>query len=254
MQIQKSSDIEVFKFPEVRKKIVKSPDFYTWFLMCSQNIKRWLSICISYLVYSQIGLNIIRDDCHFGYKQKFFKKKLELPILVLLLLTGLIPEPITLIYIGSVPGHMKLNHSKPGNLSALVISFSLDWVHCAHHVCRSRSDFVLFTTTRQSILSPARQKNSRNLRERSPYNRGWRRVAPSSVVLEFTMSYLSLLPYHINKRRRHTFCHRICRRFYTATLTSQGHASIYLTSDHQLSSSLQLKVISSNLMWNCFLI
>jgi len=40
MQIQKSSDIEVFKFPEVRKKIVKSPDFYTWFLMCSQNIKR----------------------------------------------------------------------------------------------------------------------------------------------------------------------------------------------------------------------
>jgi hypothetical protein len=37
------------------------------------------------------------------------KKNLELPILVLLFLTGLIPEPITPIYIGSVPSHMKLN-------------------------------------------------------------------------------------------------------------------------------------------------
>jgi hypothetical protein len=37
------------------------------------------------------------------------KKKLELPILVLLLLTGLIHEPITRIYISSVPSHMKLN-------------------------------------------------------------------------------------------------------------------------------------------------
>jgi hypothetical protein len=58
--------------------------------------------------------------------KKSLKKKLELPILVLLLLTGLIPELIKPIYIGSVPGHMKLSHSKPGNLSALVISFSLD--------------------------------------------------------------------------------------------------------------------------------
>ncbi len=57
------------------EKNSKITRFLTWFLMCSQNIKRWLRICISYLVYSQIRLNIIRDDCHFGYKQKFFKKK-----------------------------------------------------------------------------------------------------------------------------------------------------------------------------------
>jgi hypothetical protein len=121
-------------------------------------------------------------------------------------------------------------------------------------MCRSRSDFVLFTTTRQSIPSPARKTNSENLRERSPYNRGWRRVAPSSVGVVFTMFYLSVFPCHINKGQRHTFCHRICRRFHTATLPSQAHARIYLTSDHQSSSSLKLKVISSNLMWNCFLI
>jgi hypothetical protein len=40
---------------------------------------------------------------------KTLKKKLELPILVLVLLTGLIPEAIAPIYIGSVPSHMKLN-------------------------------------------------------------------------------------------------------------------------------------------------
>jgi hypothetical protein len=39
-EIQKSTAFEVFELPEVRKKVVKSPDFYTWFLMCSQNIKR----------------------------------------------------------------------------------------------------------------------------------------------------------------------------------------------------------------------
>jgi hypothetical protein len=57
------------------------------------------------LVYCQIGLNIIRDDCHFGYKQKFFKKKLELPILVLLLLTGLIPKAdyTNIYWFGSKP-------------------------------------------------------------------------------------------------------------------------------------------------------
>jgi hypothetical protein len=42
--------------------------------MCSQNIKRWLGICISYLIYSQIWLTITSDDCHFGYNKNSLKK------------------------------------------------------------------------------------------------------------------------------------------------------------------------------------
>jgi len=35
--------------------------------MCSKNVERWLRICISYLIYSHIGLYLSKDDCHFFY-------------------------------------------------------------------------------------------------------------------------------------------------------------------------------------------
>jgi len=49
------------------KRRYKSPDFYTCFLTCSKNIEKWLRIYISYLVYNQIWLNIIREDCHIFF-------------------------------------------------------------------------------------------------------------------------------------------------------------------------------------------
>jgi hypothetical protein len=54
--------------------------------MCGQNIKKWFRISMSYLVYSQIWLNLTTDDRRFfniflwmmatlATKKKFFKKK-----------------------------------------------------------------------------------------------------------------------------------------------------------------------------------
>jgi hypothetical protein len=42
------------------------PDFYTWLSVCSQNMGGRLKICTSYLVYSQIWLNLPWDDSHFS--------------------------------------------------------------------------------------------------------------------------------------------------------------------------------------------
>jgi hypothetical protein len=68
------------------KKFSRRPDFCTWCILCSKNIDRWLRICISHLVCSQIWLNLTRDDrkpCflhlpmddrHFGYIQKLLKE------------------------------------------------------------------------------------------------------------------------------------------------------------------------------------
>ncbi len=36
--------------------------------MCSQNVKWWLNICISYLINNHITLNLLKDGHHFGYK------------------------------------------------------------------------------------------------------------------------------------------------------------------------------------------
>jgi len=68
------------------KSSEKLPDFYTWFLMCSQNIERRERICIfifglqpnlakSYHRRSPFFLHLIMEDSHFGYKQKIFTKK-----------------------------------------------------------------------------------------------------------------------------------------------------------------------------------
>jgi len=57
------------------------------FYCVAKNIEGWLKICTLFLVYSQIWLNLPRDDCHFFYhlpmddchfdhKQKFLKKTL----------------------------------------------------------------------------------------------------------------------------------------------------------------------------------
>ncbi len=40
----------------------------------ANNIEGWLKIFISYLMCCQIWLNLPRDDCHFGCKQKLLKE------------------------------------------------------------------------------------------------------------------------------------------------------------------------------------
>jgi len=64
-------------------------DFHIWILVCSQKDSlKLLKICSSYAVYSQIWLNLLKDDYHFffyiflrmddrqfGYKQNFLLKK-----------------------------------------------------------------------------------------------------------------------------------------------------------------------------------
>jgi hypothetical protein len=60
---------------ENRKK--KSQAFKIWLKMCCQKYKKMIkNICTSYLIYSHIELNLPKDDCHFGYKQKILKNTL----------------------------------------------------------------------------------------------------------------------------------------------------------------------------------
>ncbi len=52
----------------MKKKMVKVSSFlYLVFPCVAQNVERWLNILISYMVYSQIWLNLPKDDCHFFY-------------------------------------------------------------------------------------------------------------------------------------------------------------------------------------------
>jgi hypothetical protein len=46
-------------------------DFYKWFLVCSQKYRKMIKFCTSYMVYSQIWLNLPMDDRHFGLKTEF---------------------------------------------------------------------------------------------------------------------------------------------------------------------------------------
>jgi len=60
----------------VRKKLVKIEIFlHLVFSLEPKNIKWWLKIHTSYLVYSQIWLNLPRDDRHCGYSIKQIPKK-----------------------------------------------------------------------------------------------------------------------------------------------------------------------------------
>jgi hypothetical protein len=82
MQQTDRSDFEGFQSPEEREKIIiiiiinKSPDSYTWFPFLQPKIYRRM-IKYFYFIsgYSQIWLNLSRDDCHFWLKNKFPKNK-----------------------------------------------------------------------------------------------------------------------------------------------------------------------------------
>ncbi len=64
----KYSKIKRFwRFSTAKSEGKKLSNFYAWFSMCSQYIEGWLNICTSFLVYSQIRLNIPRHDHHFFY-------------------------------------------------------------------------------------------------------------------------------------------------------------------------------------------
>jgi hypothetical protein len=74
--------LEVFNCQKWRKE--NFIDFlYLVFNMYNQNIKKRLNICASYLVYSQIWLNLHKHDwhftssyvwCDFGYIKNFLRK------------------------------------------------------------------------------------------------------------------------------------------------------------------------------------
>jgi hypothetical protein len=69
-KFKKESGFGGFQLPEVRGKKVEIVRLMYVFSLCSQTYRRM----IKDLVYSQIWLNLARDNYHFSYKQKFFKK------------------------------------------------------------------------------------------------------------------------------------------------------------------------------------
>ncbi len=67
-KFKKKSDFKGFQSSDVRKeeeKIERFLDLVVHFV--AKNIERWLQSCTLFLVYSQIWLNLPRDDCHFFY-------------------------------------------------------------------------------------------------------------------------------------------------------------------------------------------
>jgi hypothetical protein len=76
-EIQKRSDFGGFQSPEVRKfRNKKGNNFQIHILFSFHCVaKGWFKICTSFLVYSQIWINLPRDDHHFGYKRDFLLPK-----------------------------------------------------------------------------------------------------------------------------------------------------------------------------------
>jgi hypothetical protein len=78
-----------------RKKIIKikkTPCLYTWFSLCSQKYKKMIKdlyfisglypdLAKSSKGWLSLFLQLLMDGLHFGYKQKFLKKTLELELL-----------------------------------------------------------------------------------------------------------------------------------------------------------------------------
>jgi hypothetical protein len=62
----KKSILEFFNCQKWGKKVVKIARFLYLALMCNQNIEGWLNICISYLVYSPIWLNLLEMIATFS--------------------------------------------------------------------------------------------------------------------------------------------------------------------------------------------
>jgi hypothetical protein len=80
----KKNDLEVLNHKMLKENIKFFKIPINGFQCVVRNIFKWLKIYISYLVYSQIFLNLLKDDSHFfsiflwminhfGYKQKFIK-------------------------------------------------------------------------------------------------------------------------------------------------------------------------------------
>ncbi len=57
---------------------IQLPDPYNWFQWVAKISKYSYNFLLSYLAYSQIWLNILVDDCHFGYFTKLGRKKKNL--------------------------------------------------------------------------------------------------------------------------------------------------------------------------------
>jgi hypothetical protein len=86
-KILKWSDFGDFQLSEVRKKNGKICYIFIFLFQCVARKNKWVKICISYLVYSHIWLNLPRDDLslflhvindpHFGCKQKFLWKNIS---------------------------------------------------------------------------------------------------------------------------------------------------------------------------------
>jgi hypothetical protein len=57
------------------EKKLKPPVFNVQFQYLAKSIEGYIFKKLSYLAYSQIWLNLLMDDYHFGYIAKFSKKK-----------------------------------------------------------------------------------------------------------------------------------------------------------------------------------
>jgi uncharacterized membrane protein len=92
LEVFSSQKSEGEKKEEKRVKITRF--LYLVSSLVAKYILKWWKIYISYLVHSQIWLNLSRDDPqmfyifwvpmdghHFGYKQKFLKKPLVMAII-----------------------------------------------------------------------------------------------------------------------------------------------------------------------------
>jgi len=72
-KFKKESDFGGFQLPEVRGKKSRNRQIDICNFHC---VAKHIEGMIKDLVYSQIWLNLARDNYHFSYKQKFFKKNI----------------------------------------------------------------------------------------------------------------------------------------------------------------------------------
>jgi hypothetical protein len=56
--------------PDSERKKKNLPDFYDMFLQVAKNLEWYPNFLLFYLSYSQIWLNLLIDDCQFGYIRK----------------------------------------------------------------------------------------------------------------------------------------------------------------------------------------
>ncbi len=128
-------------------------------------LERWLKICTSYMVYSQIWLNVPMgsmplflhlpmNDSHFGYKQKFLIKKIwkdsAIPIDSPIYFWQSLPKSLT---------QKRWVHVSPFNGSCLLLSsqYFKQWLNvCAHKkvtnlMRKNNIDFFIISNVDYSI-------------------------------------------------------------------------------------------------------